>query len=104
MTFRAWLSVRAQPGRRDELAAAFVARRIIEECRDTIPGFLQGELLLSEDDPDALCVTVEWADRQSFLDWQASPVRRAQAPALLPLAQSVQASQLFSSAHRVAQR
>lgn len=102
MTYRAWLSVRAKPGQRDELAAAFIAHRIIEECRDTVPGFLGGELLLAEDDPEALCVTVEWADRESFLAWQASPVRAAQAPALLPLAQSAEASRLFSSAHRVA--
>lgn len=102
MTFRAWLSIRAKPGRRDELAAAFVARRVLEECRDAIPGYLQGELLLSEDDADALCVSVVWADRQSFLDWQVSPVRLALEPALMHLVQSAEPSRLFGSVHRVA--
>ena len=101
MTYRAWLTVRAKPGQRDALAAAFIERRIIEECRDTVAGFLGGELLLAHDDPDALCVTVEWADREAFLVWQASPVRAAQAPALLHLAQSAEPSRLFRGVHRV---
>jgi heme-degrading monooxygenase HmoA len=101
MSYRAWLSVRALPGRRDELVTAFVAHRVIEECRETISGFLHGELLLSEDDPDALCVTVEWQDRQAFDAWQTSPVRAAQGAVLAHLVQALPVSQLFRRQHVV---
>lgn len=104
MSFRAWLPARALPGRRDELVQAVMAGRIIEQCRDTIPGFLGGELLLSEDDLDAVCVSVEWTDRQAFMDWQSSPVRAAQGPGLAHLLRAVPASQLFKSIHVVARR
>ena len=102
MTYRAWLAGSATPGQRDALVRAFVERRVIEECKETIPGFLGGELLLSEDDPDALCVTVEWADRQSFLDWQNSSVRAAQTPAVAPFLSAMPSSQLFHCVHAVA--
>jgi heme-degrading monooxygenase HmoA len=101
MSYRAWLSASALPGRRDELVAVFVARRVIEECRETIPGFVHGELLLSEDDPDALCVTVEWLNRQAFDAWQTSAVRAAQGAGLAHLVQTLPVSQLFSSVHIV---
>jgi heme-degrading monooxygenase HmoA len=101
MSYRAWLSVRALPGRRDELVTAFVTRRVIEECREAIPGFIHGELLLSEDDPDAVCVTVEWQDRQDFQAWQASPVRAAQGAELAHLVQALPVSQLLRSRHVV---
>lgn len=102
MTYRTWLAGRATPGQREALVQAFLERRVIEECRDTIPGYLGAELLLSENDPDALCVTVEWVDRQSCLDWQASPVRAAQFPALAGLLSSMSPSQLYQCVHAVA--
>lgn len=95
MTYRAWLPAYAKPGQRETLVHAFIEQRVIEQCRQSIPGFCSGELLLSEDNPDLLCVTVEWIDRQSFLDWQASPVRAAQTPALAALLCTLPVSQLF---------
>ena len=101
MSYRTLLSARALPGRRDELVAAFIALRVIEECRETVPGFVDGELLLIEDDPDALCVTVQWQDRPAFEAWQSSPVRAAQGTSLAHLVQALPVSQLFSRFHVV---
>lgn len=101
MTYRAWLSGSAIAGQRDALLRAFLDHRVLEDCRAAIPGFLGGELLVSEDDPDALCVTVEWADKKSFEDWQASPIRAAQGTALGALLRALAPSQLFRRAHAV---
>ena len=99
MKFRTWLAGRALPGRRAELVQRFVERRVLEECRATIPGFLGGDLLVSDTDPDAICVTVEWASREDFLAWQSSPVRAAQLPDLAPLLQSMQTSEAYAVVH-----
>lgn len=101
MSFRAWLPVQVLPGQRDPLVRAFIERGVIEECRATIAGFVRGELLLSESDPDALSVSVEWVDRRSFLDWQASPVRSAQGPAFMQWVASAPVSELYRVAHVV---
>lgn len=101
MSYRAWLTARALPGRRDELVTAFVTRRVIEECCEAIPGFIHGELLLCEDDPDAVSVTVEWQNRQAFDTWQTSPVRAAQGAGLVHLLQALPVSQLFRRQHVV---
>lgn len=101
MSYRSLMYAHALPGRRDELVTAFITRRVIEECRETISGFVHGELLLSEDDHDAVCVTVEWKDRQAFLAWQASPVRAAQGVELAHLVQALPVSQLLRSRHVV---
>lgn len=101
MSYRAWLPARALPGQRAALARAFIERGVLEECRATVPGFVRGELLLSDSDPDLVCVTVEWTDRQAFLDWQASPVRAAQGPALMQWLSAVAASELFRTEHAI---
>ena len=64
-------------------------------------GHVRGELLLSESDPDVACVTVEWADRQAFLDWQASPARAAQGSAFAQWLQLAPVSELFRAGHVV---
>lgn len=99
MRYRTWLAGRALPGRREELIRRFVDRRVLEECRATIPGFLGGELLMAEHDPDVVCVTVDWASREDFLAWQASPARAAQLPDLAPLLHSMQPGESYAVMH-----
>ena len=79
---RSFLHARALPGKRAELVQAFTGRRVLQECREAVPGCLGGELLLSASEPDALCVTVLWASPADHHAWLASPVRVAQGPAL----------------------
>lgn len=98
---RSFLHARALPGRRADLVAAFQQRRILEECLETISGALDGELLLSNEDPDALCVSVLWSSVDAHLAWLASPVRAAQGPALAALVAHVEAPVLMSVASNV---
>ena len=96
---RSFLHAKALPGRRADLVAAFQHRRILEECLETISGALDGELLLSNEDPDALCVTVLWSSVDAHLAWLASPVRAAQGPALAALVATVEPPVLMSVAY-----
>ena len=97
-TCRSFLHARSLPGRRAELVAAFQQKRTLEECLETISGALDGELLLSNEDPDALCVTVLWSSVDAHRAWLTSPVRAAQGPALAALVAHVEAPVLMSVA------
>ena len=69
------LMLRSPPGRLDEAIAQFEARRVLETCRDAVPGFVSGRLLRAVDDADVACVICEWIDRAAFEQWMASPLR-----------------------------
>jgi heme-degrading monooxygenase HmoA len=73
------LTLRSLPGRREEALAQFTQRRVLETCRDVVPGFLSGRLLRSHDDDDLACVICEWTDRAAFEQWMNSPHRRSDA-------------------------
>lgn len=74
------LSLRSPPGRREEAIAQFMDRGVLQTCRDAVPGFLSGRLLRSQDDEGLACVICEWADRQAFEQWMASPLRSSAHP------------------------
>ena len=87
---RTFLHARALPGRRAALVQIYAEQCVLAQCRDTVPGCLSGELLLSPTDPDALCVTVLWATQADHEAWLASPVRMAQGQVLGPCIAEVQ--------------
>ena len=74
------LQLRSPPGRREDAIAQFIDRRVLETCRDEVPGFLSGRLLRSLDDEDMACVICEWRDREAFEQWMQSPRRGGLAP------------------------
>lgn len=74
------LTLRSPPGRREQAIEQFVQRRVLETCRDAVPGFLSGRLLRSADDADLACVICEWADRAAFEQWMNSPLRAQGGP------------------------
>lgn len=74
-TYVSVLTLRSPPGRLDEAMAQFAERRVLETCRDAVPGFLSGRLMRSHDDPQVACVICEWVDRQAFEQWMSSPLR-----------------------------
>lgn len=96
---RSLLACRAHPGQRDHAAHAFVEGRVLEECAESIPGFLGGELTLSPEDPDLLCVTALWDGKASYQQWQDSPVRAAQGPDLAPFFAQAPVAVLFEIVH-----
>lgn len=99
MRVQSLLSFRVHPGQRDAAAQAFVRRRVLEECAEAIPGFLGGELLLSRDDPELICVSASWDCEASYQRWLESPVRAAQEPDLATFLAQAPSSALFDMAH-----
>lgn len=99
MKVRSLLSLRVHPGQREAAAQAYAHRRVLEECAEAIPGFLGGELMLSQDDPDLLCVSALWDGEASYQQWLASPVRAAQGPDLAIFLAQAPSSALFEMAH-----
>lgn len=79
---RSFLHARAHPGQRATLVHAFKEHRILDQCAEAVPGCLEGQLLLSVTDPEALCVTVLWASQADHEAWMTSPVRVVQSQAL----------------------
>ncbi len=69
------LTLRSPPGRLDEAITQFRERRVLETCRDAVPGFLSGRLMRSHDDPNLACVICDWVDREAFEQWMTSPLR-----------------------------
>ena len=96
---RSLLTFRTHPGMREQAVRTVVRRRVLEECAEAIPGFLGGELALSPEDPDVICVTALWACEASYLQWLASPVRAAQGPDLAPFLAQAPVAALFGIAH-----
>ena len=69
------LNLRSPAGRREEAIEQFMRSRVLETCRDAVPGFVSGRLMRSQDDPDLACVICEWTDREAFEQWMNSPRR-----------------------------
>lgn len=77
------LMLRSAPGKLAEAIAQFEDARVLQTCRDAVPGFVSGRLLRSEDDPTSACVICEWTDRAAFEQWMSSPLRRSDRPGRL---------------------
>ena len=78
MAMQTHLDILVRPGQRDGAIAAFRARRVFEECAETVPGFLGAELLTPPGDADRICIIAHWRDTAAAHQWLDSPVRAAQ--------------------------
>jgi len=72
------MSIVVKPGMRAAAIKAFTKRRVLEECADSIPGFVCAQLLVPLDARDAICVMAQWQDVSDFEAWTRHPVRDAQ--------------------------
>jgi len=79
-TYFSVLTLHSPPGRLDEAIDQFIDRRVLETCRDAVPGFVSGRLLRSHDDATQVCVICEWTDRAAFEQWMTSPRRGGATP------------------------
>lgn len=75
MSYWTLLMIKVPTVEAEAVGQAFIDRRILEECAETIPGFLHGELLLSPDVDGQFCVMCNWTDEAAYQAWVASPVR-----------------------------
>ncbi len=75
MTFWSMMMVKVLEGQAEEAAQVWIKNRIVEAAAETIPGFLHGEVMLSTDEPDQVCVMCGWEDKAAYEEWQSSPVR-----------------------------
>ncbi len=89
------LEIQVHRGQRQDAIAALEARRIFEECAEAVDGFLGGELLLPEDEPDTLYIIARWQTRDAAMAWLASPVRAAQNSDLSPFVSKAPVSRIM---------
>lgn len=64
------LTLRPAPGRVDDVIAYYRAAGILEAS-----GALSSQILVPDDDPDAVVVTALWADPAGYAAWHNSPER-----------------------------
>lgn len=93
------VTFRVHPGMRDEAAHAFIQLRVLEDCAQAVEGFLDGEMMLSHEDPDLMYVTALWASESAYQQWLTSPVRAAQGQALTPYLADVPSAALLQIVH-----
>ena len=85
IAFWSILELRMKSGTAKEAAEAHSKRRAIEECAETVSGFVHGETLLSTEDPKLMLVICGWENEDAFEEWQQSPVREKQTTDLAPV-------------------
>lgn len=93
---RSTLTAKSIPGQREQLISAFFRRRVLEECKATIAGFVSAEVLISLADADEVQISVLWRDQSAWQAWQDSPVRLQQTHALAPLLACVPQGHLYA--------
>lgn len=74
MTYTSVLYMRARPGQRDALVAAF--RRLdVLETASRQAGFVESMIHLPLDDGDQILVTATWATADAYAGWLSNPER-----------------------------
>ena len=101
MTFWSMLMIKTYDGNAEAAAHAHIKRRCVEEAAETIPGFLHGETMLSNEDPSLVCVMCTWEDKAAYDQWQISPVRAKQTEDLTGVISGDIKTQTFESVHTV---
>lgn len=93
--FQSVLVVRVHPGQGPDAMRQFRDRGVLSECAEAIPGFVDGELRASVEDPDRVCVLARWRDADSYRAWGAHPSRTAQLADLGHLIVQVELGDVF---------
>ncbi len=99
--FWSMLQLKIKSGTAKDAAAAHTNRRAIEECAETIPGFVYGETLISNEDPNLMLVICGWESEAAIEEWMQSPVREKQAVDLAPLIDAEAKESKFIRFHKV---
>jgi heme-degrading monooxygenase HmoA len=71
---RSQMYLRAKSGKRMELLQELDRLEVFLAVRDQ-PGFLAAELLVTEDDADAVLVESSWSSPEHYERWRLSPAR-----------------------------
>ena len=71
---RSELHLRAKAGKRDELLRELDRLEVFVAVRDQ-PGFLAAEVLLPDDDADAVLVAGSWSSPEHYERWRESGAR-----------------------------
>ncbi|WP_068335455.1 antibiotic biosynthesis monooxygenase family protein [Ruegeria profundi] len=78
MSHSTFLMIKVPAEHADAFVDFYVERRILDECKETIPGLIRGELLKSSQGDGQICVLCQWTDKDAYNQWLASPVRAKQ--------------------------
>ena len=81
---RSQLHLRAKPGKRDELLRELDRLEVFVAVRDQ-PGFLAAEVLVPDNDPDAVLVCGSWSSAEHYERWRAGTARAELVRGLQPL-------------------
>lgn len=101
VTFWSMLMVRVHNSQAEAAAQEWVKRRTVEEAAETVPGFRHGQVLISKDEPDLICVMCGWANKAAYEEWQNSPVRAKQATDLSEVVSADVKTLFFENLHTV---
>jgi heme-degrading monooxygenase HmoA len=96
--FQSVLVVRVHSGQGPEAMQAFRDRGVLRECAEAIPGYIDGQLRASVDDPDRICVLAAWRDAESYRAWGTHPARAAQLADIGHLVADVELAEVFGPA------
>lgn len=97
MTILSNMQIKLREGTRTEAVKTFINRKVFAECAEAIPGFLWAHLLEVEGAPDTLSVMCGWADKASYDDWIAHPVRSSQEADLVQFLAEAPKTLLYTS-------
>lgn len=93
--FQSVLVVRVKSGQGPDAMRAFLRRGVLSECARTIPSFIEGELRVSADDPDRVCVLAKWRDIEGYRAWGDHPARAAQLADIGHLIAEIELADIF---------
>lgn len=71
MAVRSVATFRVKPGAADRFEAAYREGQFLERAV-TNPGFIRGELIRPDGDPDQFIVVAEWETEADYRAWQAN--------------------------------
>ena len=94
MTTRSVLTIRAKPGRRDDLVALFERLQILEKASRQ-DGFVSSEVHVPVDGADEVLVTATWTSPEAYRGWLESPVREEMRPELELLVEDEPESRVY---------
>jgi|GEM_PF-3780605 len=96
MSYVSSMTIEVKPHQSKAAIAAFIERRVFNECAASVPGFVRGELMQSIENPEHLHVIAYWHTASDIETWLHHSTRLAQLADLSHFASKVGESHTFT--------